>query len=114
MTTPPVTKRIQCQQCFAEARIPADADPHAINICGCCLIDHHHGQAAAACSGNEGAGHPGAACPHPNPLACTRVTPHGEECPGGHCGIGVDGCTVCRPLIHFAEAGDVFETVAWA
>jgi hypothetical protein len=30
------------------------------------------------------------------------VTPAGEDCPGGHCGTGVEGCTVCRPVIHFA------------
>lgn len=111
MTTPPIMKRIQCKQCFAEAQITPETDPHTVNICGCCTIDHHHGEAAAACPGNGGTGHPGEDCPHPNPDACTVVTPSGIPCPGGHCGIGVSGCTVCRPLVHFAEVGDLQETV---
>lgn len=105
------TKRIQCMQCLTVAEIPSEADPHAVQICGCCTIDHHHGEAAAACPGNDGIGHPGEPCPQPNPASCTRVTPAGKDCPGGHCGVGVAGCTVCRPLIHFGEAGDLQATV---
>lgn len=133
MTQPSLTRRVQCMQCLAETVIPGGADPHALTWCGCCTRTdpatgqiHHHGRAAEACAGNNGTGHPGAPCPHPNPKACTAVshpappgdgegippgTPGirgaGEDCPGGHCGVGVDGCTVCRPIIHFATAGDV-------
>lgn len=138
MTQPSLTRRVQCMQCLAETVIPDGADPHAFTWCGCCTRTdpatgqiHHHGRAAEACAGSNGTGHPGAACPHPNPKVCVRVsvpadvTPGdipvdgrevpampgrrgaGEPCPGGHCGIGVDGCTVCRPVIHFATAGDV-------
>ena len=64
---------------------------------GCCAVQHNHGQAANACPG-IGLNHHGAPCSHPNPLACLVVTPEGTECPGGHCGKGVDGCTVCRPI----------------
>jgi hypothetical protein len=106
MTTPlAITKRIQCAQCLAATDIPADADPHSVDFCGCCDGSQHpgmtHGQYAASCTGDEGAGHPGEPCSHQDPLACTRVSPPGEQCPGGHCGPGVAGCTVCRPLIHF-------------
>jgi hypothetical protein len=38
------------------------------------------------------------------PIGGTRPT--GEDCPGGHCGAGVKGCAVCRPVIHFAVVGD--------
>lgn len=66
---------------------------------GCCAQDHNHGQAANACPGaGSPAGHPGAPCPHPSPAACVVTTPPGETCPGGHCGKGVPGCAVCRPL----------------
>jgi hypothetical protein len=63
----------------------------------CCLQDHHHGQNAGACPG-AGLRHAGAACSHADPKACLVVTDAGEDCPGGHCGLGVDGCTVCRPI----------------
>lgn len=101
----PRTRQVQCQQCLAVTTIAEDTDPHAVNWCRCCPLDHHHGQAAAACPGAGGAGHPGQPCPHPNPAVCTRLTPPGEPCPGGHCGPGVPGCTVCRPVVHFAVAG---------
>jgi hypothetical protein len=113
MTQPAPTRRVQCQQCLAVTQLPDGADPHAHTWCGCCPITgddgqpHHHGQAAAACPGSGGEGHPGQPCPHPNPHACIRLTPAGEDCPGGHCGVGVDGCTVCRPVIHFGTTNIV-------
>jgi hypothetical protein len=64
---------------------------------GCCGEDHHHGRNANACPGVE-QGHGDVACASPDPLACTAVTPPGEDCPGGHCGYGVHGCQVCRPI----------------
>lgn len=95
---------------------------------------HHHGRAAESCPGNGGIGHPGEPCPHRNPKVCIMVSrpvpagdegltaavtgngvataggpvrPAGEDCPGGHCGVGVSGCTVCRPVMHMAVVGDL-------
>lgn len=107
----------QCKQCLATAKLPPGADPHASTWCGCCPVDHHHGRQAASCPGNGGVGHPGEPCNQPNPRNCPVIlgqrTPPGEpgpdpddECPGGHCGVGVAGCTVCRPITHFAEVGN--------
>jgi hypothetical protein len=114
MTQPAPKKRVQCQQCLAVTQLDDGEDPHAHTWCGCCTQTdpetgqpHHHGRAAEACPGNGGAGHEGAPCPHPNPAVCIRLTPAGEDCPGGHCGIGVDGCTVCRPVVHFATVGQI-------
>lgn len=117
-------RQVQCKQCLATASVPDGIDPHTMTWCSCCTQDHHHGQAAENCPGNNALGHPGAPCSHPNPRACTVVSqpvplpdgsepppdiagvrPAGEDCPGGHCGAGVPGCTVCRPIIHFATAG---------
>jgi hypothetical protein len=81
------TKRIQCKQCLTVAEIPEDTDPHAVQFCTCCTQTnengdvHHHGEAAAACSPDQHGGEP---CWNP-PLVPKP-----------------DGCTVCRPLIHFA------------
>jgi hypothetical protein len=88
---------IQCMQCgkWSVFGAEAGADPDSALQCGCCKKDHHHGQAANACPGVD-AGHPGAPCPAPD--TCITLTPLGEACPGGHCGLGVDGCTVCRPI----------------
>jgi hypothetical protein len=66
--------------------IPAGADPHSLTWCGCCTEDHHHGEAAAACSPDQHGGQP---CWNPPDVPKP------------------DGCTVCRPLIHFAVAGQV-------
>jgi hypothetical protein len=123
---------IQCMQCGAMKDLPPGADPHDYTWCTCCTITgddgkpHHHGQAAASCPGNGGVGHPGEPCPHPNPKICIRVSrpvlsgdkdadrvvipggpvrPVGEPCPGGHCGVGVKNCTVCRPVMHLPQAG---------
>jgi len=71
--------------------------------CSCCTQDHHHGQAAGACQGGHGP------CPTPDDCPVWQgMQPHLDgspvrdtsagPCPGGHCGAGVDGCTVCRPL----------------
>lgn len=79
----------------------------------CCQEDHSHDQAANACPGIAAGGHPGEPCPAPNPDRCLvysggysaardlapeqRVRRTGT-CPGGHCGFGVKGCTICRPI----------------
>ena len=86
MSTPsqPGTKRVQCKQCLAMSDIPADADPHSVTFCGCCTEDHHHGEnvlPADVCQEN----HPGVPC-HGAVLGAPRP----------------EGCTVCRPIIHYA------------
>lgn len=118
-------RQVQCKTCLAMTTVPDGVEPGSLTWCRCCTADHDHGQAAAACPGNGEAGHPGAACPHPNPAVCTVVSVPvgegadspppgapgvravGEPCPGGHCGPGVEGCTVCRPVMHFAVTGSL-------
>ena len=100
---------IQCNQCgrWVVAGPEAGADPDSALACGCCPADHNHGQAANACPG-AGLNHPGAPCPHPDGgrgRACNVATPLGEDCPGGHCGLGVEGCAVCRPITITLLAG---------
>jgi hypothetical protein len=79
---------------------------------GCCQEAHSHDQAANACPGIT-LGHPGAPCAAADPDRCLshsgghsaardlspeeRVRRTGT-CPGGHCGPGVPGCTICRPV----------------
>lgn len=98
---------VQCKQCLETTSLPEGADPHAVTWCNCCPVEHHHGQQAESCPGNNGVGHPGEPCNHDNPDICTMLTPPGVPCPGGHCGVGVGGCTVCRPIVHFAVVGDL-------
>ena len=78
----------------------------------CCQESHSHTEAANACPGII-AGHPGAPCPDADKARCltysggysaapdlapeARVRRLGK-CPGGHCGFGVEGCTICRPV----------------
>ena len=102
-------RQVQCKQCLAIANVPDGVDPHTMNWCTCCTADHHHGLAAEACPGNNAIGHVGAPCSHQNPMLCSVIGTleqrKGEPCPGGHCGVGVEGCTVCRPVIHYVTAG---------
>jgi hypothetical protein len=95
----------------------------------CCKQDHSHDATANACPQNHGT------APCPNPGRCetweqqkrdvVNLDPdvHGQlkaslahitgDCPGGHCGFGVPGCTVCRPVtvtvmpgsVHLKQAG---------
>lgn len=37
---------VQCNHCGAFVIIPAGADADAALTCGCCPLDHHHGEAA--------------------------------------------------------------------
>jgi hypothetical protein len=98
---------VECHGCRTSAYTENHADPDAELTCppgsGCCEEDHHHGNAGAACPGGHGA------CPTPDRCPVwLGMQPHLEggnvrdasagPCPGGHCGPGVDGCTVCRPL----------------
>lgn len=113
--------RVTCKQCGASG-IAEDGNrlQQAVG-CSCCTQVHDHDRAANSCpgvanaheahqravaSGHENPGlhalsqqHPDADCGHPvGGQACNVLTPLGEDCPGGHCFPGVDGCTVCRPL----------------
>jgi len=89
--------RVTCKKCGANTLITG-GDPDVALSCRCCPKDHHHGVAANACPGAD-LNHPDVVCSHPDGgQACNVVTPLGSNCPGGHCGAGVDGCTVCRPV----------------
>jgi len=90
---------LSCNRCGGWTTVLDLSDPDSALKCGCCPVDHHHGQAANACTGADGSGHPGEPCHHPDGgLDCVARTPAGELCSGGHCGPGVSGCGVCRPI----------------
>jgi hypothetical protein len=89
--------RVECNQCHASAYTENGEAPDAALTCKCCPEPHDHAQAANECPG-AGIMHEGIACPHPAPAACLVLTPEGEDCPGGHCGLGIPECTVCRPV----------------
>jgi hypothetical protein len=94
---------VQCNQCRASAQITRARDPDSAVQCGCCPQAHHHGQAANACPGGHG--------PCPTPDHCPVHNAPGP-CPGGHCGLGVPGCTVCRPVTITALSGTATLTAA--
>jgi hypothetical protein len=80
---------VQCKTCRASAVIPEGEDPHARTFCSCCTASaadeagvHHHGEAANA-------------CPRRHDGPCWQ---------GPESGPKPDGCTVCRPLLFFANA----------
>lgn len=79
------------------------ADPDSALICppgsGCCEEPHSHAAAAKACPGR----HDDEPCPDKG--AC-RVNP-GGTCGGGHHGLGVKGCTFCRPITITGLAGTI-------
>jgi len=93
-------------------------NPDALVACPpggpCCQQDHDHAAEANACPGGHGA------CPEPescrmhanvkahhaaNAMAGPAGDPPPDDCPGGHCHVGLDDCTVCRPLIITAMPG---------
>ena len=86
--------RVTCNQCGASVTTP-DGNTDAL-ACPCCPEPHSHEQAANGCPG-AGLNHPGAECGHDDPAACVVVTGAGEDCPGGHCHVNLEGCAVCRP-----------------
>jgi hypothetical protein len=101
--------RVRCKGCGASGITDNGHQLQAAVSCRCCTQDHDHQQAADSCPGVRAAAeaggdlsqqHAGADCGHPSGdgTSCTVLTPQGSDCPGGHCGPGVDGCTVCRPL----------------
>ena len=79
--------QVMCKQCFAMKDVPPGVDPHSLTWCGCCTVDHHHGESAMNAEACEAANHPGKPClsPPANP-------------------VRPDGCTVCRPVVHFGNA----------
>lgn len=98
---------------MAHHPVCAMADLGAVVVCppgsDCCDGSEHpglsHDQQAMACT----QGHTGSCAEAPgdckvwhNATADYRHPLYeGEppgDCPGGHCGVGVDGCTVCRPV----------------
>jgi hypothetical protein len=102
VTTPLIGHMVECYQCHSVTVVFDGRHVHEALRCACCPEDHNHGVAASACPGTE-AGHPGAACMSGG-ASCVRLTPEGEPCPGEHCGLRVEGCTVCRPVTIYAMA----------
>jgi hypothetical protein len=95
--------RVTCSQCGASV-VTEDGNSDRL-ACPCCPEPHSHEANANDCPG-AGLNHEGAGCAHPDPAACLAVTPAGEDCPGGHCHLLLDGCQVCRPcMIEFVGAG---------
>jgi len=98
---------IECQNCRTSAFTEDPGITLGTLACppgsGCCEQDHDHDAAANACPGGHGA------CPSPdNCPVWLGMQPHLENsnardlsagpCKGGHCGLGVKNCSVCRPL----------------
>lgn len=100
MTTLLIGHMVECVQCHAVTVVFDSRHAHEALKCACCPVDHNHGDAANECARE----HAGVPCSHPDPLACTYLSPAGEQCPGGHCGLGVPGCTVCRPIALYGNA----------
>jgi hypothetical protein len=96
---------------------------------GCCTEDHSHDAAANSCPDiglDHGQRHDGAPCPVPGNCTLWRnvnadhhraLREAGQpvpSCPGGHCGPGVPGCTVCRPVTITVIPGSVTAAPAFA
>lgn len=93
---------------------------------GCCQKSHSHDAAANACPGIAAGGHPGAPCPDEGSRclvysgghsAAQDLAPEARvrragKCTGGHCGPGVTGCTICRPVTITLLPGSVNLTPA--
>ena len=92
---------------------------------GCCQAEHSHDLNAMSCPGITAGGHPGAPCPaagrclvHSGGHSAARdLGPEVQvrrsgKCPGGHCGFGVEGCTICRPVTITLLPGSVNLTPA--
>jgi hypothetical protein len=86
--------RVQCKTCGTVISLPSGADPHATTWCGCCTERHHHGRAAEACPQE----HDGP-CWNP-PVIGILLELQPDAVP-----IRPAGCTVCRPVAHYAVAG---------
>lgn len=68
--------RVTCLGCGTAGFTFDNLHPGQAVACGCCPLDHDHDAAAAACPRTH----------------------------GGDCGVGVAGCTVCRPVAIEAKA----------
>jgi hypothetical protein len=120
-----------CKGCatvaYADCSCPEGYDPHTAGhltpcpmgnlgaqvVCppgsACCQVQHDHDAAGNACEG----GH--TVCPEPATcqLWAAVLTHPGtpdeapDSCPGGHCGAGVPGCAVCRPITIIVPPGHV-------
>jgi hypothetical protein len=75
MDAPVLMHIVECKQCGATAMVRSDKTVHEVLICPCCPEQHDHAAVANACPGANGVGHDGVPC-----------------------GVGVPGCTVCRPV----------------
>lgn len=91
---------VAANSCPWQGHAHVDADcPHQVGECP------HWASVQAGHTGNHPLAHPGTGRiaavrlytqDQPIPDGHTLVTE--MACPGGHCGPGVDGCTVCRPV----------------
>jgi len=73
---------ISCKQCLASINVDPGTDPHTLTWCQCCTIDHHHADGNAECALDDS-----------------------HECwQGPQSGPRPDGCKVCRPVVHHANA----------
>jgi hypothetical protein len=85
----------QCKTCLAMTDLPPGTDPHARTWCECCTVTddsgapHHHGRDVLSAEKCEEANHPG--------MPCFSPPGHADK---------PEGCTVCRPVMHFAVAGE--------
>lgn len=86
----PRMRQVQCKQCLAIKDIAEGEDPHALTWCGCCTAGHHHGASVRPAAECATANHPGQPCWNP------------PEQP-----VRPEGCTICRPVLHLAVAGEM-------
>src|ERR1035441_3665339 len=75
----------QCKQCLAMKDVPPGVDPHSLTWCGCCTVDHHHGESVMSAAACEAANHPGQ--PYHLRLMTTQGsnTANGTEATSGNC-----------------------------
>jgi hypothetical protein len=85
---------VGCKQCGAVIDLPPGTDPHATTWCGCCVERHHHGHAAADCPGE----HDGPCWNPPVAGVLLELQPNAVA-------VRPPGCTVCRPVAHYALVG---------
>lgn len=107
---------VQCKRCDAFALTNNHGNPDSALSCGCCTIEHSHGP--KVCPNAEKHNEP---CKTPTECDVhhgylykadgTGAEPANEgDCPGGHCGLGVKGCVVCRP-VHLTLMAPVEEVI---
>lgn len=101
---------VQCVQCKQVGFALDHQNPDAAVDCGCCdgaapghavLPDGRPDHRVLVCPTD----HTGQPCPAGGD--CGVLTPPGEDCPGGHHGLGVDDCKACRPVTVTLPPGQV-------